>query len=637
MQRLVMPPPAANPRAPPPPAVSTSPPLAVPGAWRRCVLPVLAAAVLSACTAPPPGPPAAAAAKPANAANAAPPTLRVIAFNDFHGHLEPGNNTLPWPDPADPTKAVRLAAGGAAPLAGLITALRAGAANAVVVSAGDLIGATPLVSALFFHESTIDIANRIGLDLAIPGNHEFDAGKAELLRVIGPACRPAEAGSMLVSCPLGAREGARFPHFAANVTDTTTGRPLFPPSIVKTVGGPNGIRVGFVGAVTRTTPFIVVPSGVAGLRFGDEAAAINAEVARLEAEGVRAIVVVIHEGGETGDRGAPLEWNDTACPAPRGPVFEIAKKLSRQVDLVLSAHTHQGYRCVVDGVPVLQATSAGRGVSVADLVLDPTTGDIDRQRTVHRNLPVFNENSDAALKARIVAAEPAPFGAALAAAVPDAAVAARVAQYAAVAAPIANRPAGRIGGSFDRDGRTDASAGRLVADAQWAATRAPDRGGARFALMNPGGVRTNLPCRATPPCDVTYGQLFAMQPFGNSLVVMTLAGAELKALLESQARPGRPAPLFLIPSASLTYRWAANAPAGQRVQELRLDGRPVQPADELRFTVNSFLAEGGDGFPGFTRGRDRLGGPQDLDALVAWLSQPLPPAPVAEPRIGWVE
>jgi 5'-nucleotidase len=571
-------------------------------------------------------------------APAEPVKVRLIAFNDFHGNLESTGLTLPWPDPAQRDKAIRLAAGGAAHLAGTIQALRAGAAHSIVISSGDAIGGTPLISALFLHESTVDVMNRIGVDIAIPGNHEFDAGKDELLRVMGGGCRPNSADALTLSCPLGdtganRHPGARFPHFVANVT-TADGKTLFPPSIVKTVAG---VRIGFIGAVTKITPTIVVPSGVAGLRFGDEADAINAEAARLKAQGIQALVAVIHEGGDTGTPGLPLEWNDAGCPRPRGAIFDIANKLSPDIDVIFSAHTHQGYRCVVDGRPIMQATALGRGVSVADLVIDPKSGDVDRARTTHRNLPVFNERSDAKLRESIIAAEPEPFASALRSAKADTAVAERVAAYAQAAAPRAQRPVGRIGGAFERTAKTDASAGRLIADAQWLATRDAARGGAQFALMNPGGVRSDLRCagNAAPPCTVTYGDVFTMQPFGNNLMVMTLTGAQVKQLLEDQQRPGRSGPLLLIPSSSLTYRWVAKAEYGQRVQDLRLVGAPLNPMADYRFAVNSFLAEGGDGFVLLREGRNRLGGELDIDALTALLKTS--PAPDAVPRITWVE
>ena len=584
----------------------------------RLIATALCAVLLAGCATPPP---------------AEPVKLRLIAFNDFHGNLESTGLTLPWPDPAQRDKAVRLAAGGAASLAGTIQALRAGAANSIVISSGDLIGGTPLISALFLHESTVDVMNRIGVDIAIPGNHEFDAGQDELLRVLSGGCRPNTPEAPSLSCAFADRgephAGARFPLFAANVL-TARGQTLFPPSIVKTV---SGVRIGFIGAVTRITPTIVVPSGVAGLRFTDEADALNAEAARLQAQGIQALVAVIHEGGDTGTPGLPLEWNDAGCPQPRGAIFDIAKRLSPDIDVIFSAHTHQGYRCVVDGRPIMQATALGRGVSVADLVIDPRTGDVDRSRTTHRNLPVFNERSDARLREAIIAAEPEPYAAVLRSAQPDGAIAARVAAYASAAAPRAQKAVGRIGGAFERSARTDASAGRLIADAQWLATRAPERGGAAFALMNPGGVRSDLRCAGSepPPCTITYGEAFTMQPFGNSLTVLTLSGAQVRQMLEDQQRPGRTGPSFLIPSSSLTYRWAARAEHGQRVQDLRVSGVPLDPAADYRLTVNSFLADGGDGIVMLLNGRNKLGGELDIDALIALLKTSPSPDPV--PRI----
>jgi 5'-nucleotidase len=563
-----------------------------------------------------------------------PVTLRVVAFNDLHGHLQTAALNLPHPNPAstaaNPAPPLRVNVGGTAELAGLVKELRKGAPHSVVVSSGDAIGGTPLISAIFFHEATIDVMNRIGVDVAALGNHEFDAGAAELQRVLAGGCRAAQPGDIAMSCALGRHEGAKFPHLAANVLKAD-GTPLMAPSVVKTYGG---IKVGFIGAVTRGTPSIVVPSGVAGLRFTDEADAINAEAARLQAQGVQAIVATIHEGGF--NDAAQMEWNANSCPGRRGEIFEIEKRLSPAVDVVLSAHTHQGYACVMDGAskgrPVMQALSFGRGVSVLDLVLDPATGDVDRSKSVFRNLPVFNARTEAAHRELIIGQEPAPFAAALRAAQPDAGVAERVAAYAEKAKPLADRVVGRIGGAFDTAAnRGSSSAGRLIADAQHAATRAPDRGGARFALMNPGGVRAPLACRGTPPCEVTFGDVFTMQPFGNSLVVMTLTGAEIKQMLEDQQRAGRTNPSFLLPSKSLSYRWLAKAPYGQRVQDLRIDGQPVDPAAAIRFTVNSFMADGGDGLSMLRQGRERLGGELDIDALVAFLKTT--PSPSADERV----
>jgi 5'-nucleotidase len=219
---------------------------------------------------------------------------------------------------------------------------------------------------------------------------------------------------------------------------------------------------------------------------------------------------------------------------------------------------------------------------------------------------------------------------------PAPAVAQRVADYVAAAKPRAQRPVGRIGGAFERTARTDGSAGRLVADAQWQATRSPPLGGADFALMNPGGMRTDLRCPAAPPCDVTYGEVFAMQPFGNNLVVMTLSGAEIRQMLEDQQRPGRAQPHFLIPSSSMTYDWHARASHGSRVQNLRIGGASVDPARDYRLTVNSFMADGGDGVGTLVKGRQRVGGILDLDALVTHLLA-TNPSPDPVPRVRWVD
>ena len=564
-----------------------------------------------------------------------PVRLRVIAFNDFHGNLESGALTLSLPDPAQPGRSLRVPVGGAAALAGLVQTLRAGAPHSVVVSSGDAIGASPLVSKLFRHESTIEALNLIGLDVATVGNHEFDAGSAELQRVLAGGCAPNAASGMIRSCALHPYAGARFQVVTANV-ETGTGQPLFAPSWVRDYGG---VKVGFIGAVTRTTPSIVVPSGIIGLGFADEADAINRAAIALKAQGVNTLVATLHEGGEIGSVGQAADWNDASCPFFRGHIVATTRRISPDVGVLLTGHTHQGYRCILDGRPIVQATSYGRGVSVVDLELDPRTGRIDPQRTTSRNLPVLNERTPAEQREALAAAQAAPYDQVLRETRPVPAVAQHVASYAAVALQYTARDVGRIGGSFERGGRqagrTDSAAGRLVADAQLAATRDASHGAAQIALMNPGGIRTDLLCNSAPPCAVSYGEAFAMQPFGNSLVVMSLSGAELKALLESQQPAGRDNPSFLSPSSGLSYRWLAKAPAGQRVQGLQLNGVAIDVATDYRVTVNSFMAEGGDGFVGLRAGRQRLGGELDVDALVSFLATQ--PTPVAAARVEWME
>ncbi len=589
------------------------PPARGPALARTAALLAALALGLAACVAPRPEP----------AADRDPVRVRVLAFNDLHGYLEPGGLALRLADPRDPSAApLQVGAGGVAHLATLVRRLRGEVPHSVLVSSGDAIGASPLVSALFREEPTIEAMNAIGVDLAVVGNHEFDRGIAELRRLAAGGCHPGDA-SPLASCaaPEGRFGGARFPLFAANVLDQA-GRPVFAPSVVREF---DGVRVAFVGAVVRATPTIVSPAGVAGLRFEDEAESINREVDRLrEAQGIRAFVAVIHEGGAIDG-----DWNDPRCPGARGAVFAIADRLRPEVDAVLSAHTHQGYSCVRDapgnpGLRILQATSYGRGLSVLDLAIDRSSGDVLRPRTAARNLPVANGlGGDRAADA---VHPPVPA---------DPAVGAIVAHFAARAAPLARSEVGRISAAARRGDAGpggDSTLGRLVADAQLAATREPGRGGARIAFTNPGGLRADLGCAtAEAPCAVRFGDAFAAQPFGNSLVVMTLTGAQLRAALEQQfTGTNAERPRILQPSAGFTFSWRRDARDGARLVDARLDGEPLSPSADYRVTVNSFLAEGGDGFTVFRDGSRRLGGAQDVDALVDWLRS----APVVAPPRG---
>ncbi len=559
---------------------------------------------------------------------AGPVALRLIGINDFHGNLESTGLSLTLADPQGGDKPVRVPVGGAAGLSGLVKALRAGAPNSLMISGGDLIGAAPLVSSLFRHESTIEVMNRIGLDVSTVGNHEFDAGATELKRIVKGGCAENKPDSPVTSCASAPYAGARFTYLSANVLDAS-GQTLFPASVIKNV---QGIRVGVIGAVTRTTPSIVSPSGVAGLRFVDEADAINRAARHLKSQGVKVIVMTIHEGGEIGPPQKRGDWNDASCPDAHGPIFEIAKRVTKDVDVIFSAHTHQGYRCVADGRVIIQGTSYGRGVSVVDVSIDPKTKKVIPALTRSINLPVVNEHTDPALRERLAAALPAPYAEVLRNDKPDEAIAEQVARLAAAVAPQAQQPVGTIGGNFPRGGQTDSPAGRLIADSQLAATQAADMGGAQIAFMNPGGIRSNLECKGAPPCTATFGQVFTMQPFGNSLVVMTLSGVQLTALLESQQKPGALEPTLLQPSAGFTYTWQSDAPAGERVRDMQLNGTPIVPQEAYRVTVNSFMADGGDGFNVLTRGTARSGGGQDVDALVAYLKAG-ERAPISTPRV----
>ncbi|WP_199489956.1 bifunctional UDP-sugar hydrolase/5'-nucleotidase [Meiothermus sp. QL-1] len=513
-------------------------------------------------------------------------TVTVLAINDLHGALLPQNFSVP--DPNDRSRRVSIQAGGVEALATLVKEMRARNPHTVFVGAGDLIGATPLISALLADEPTIMALNRMGMAVSALGNHEFDKGLKELQRIQRGGCQEAYDPSR--ACRLGTYEGARFPYIAANVLDRATGRPLFPPYVVQRVGG---VEVAFVGAVLRGTPSIVPPSGIAGLDFTDEAEAINRVIPEIRARGVEAIVALVHEGGF-----AREPFDEPNCTSLSGPIVDIVRRLDRAVDVVVSGHTHRGYLCRVDGRLVTQADANGRLLTQIDLSIDPRTRDVVAARAA--NLVV-----DAARLAK------------------DPEMTALVNQARAIADPIANQPVARLAVEQIRREASPAgesALGNLIADAQLAATRDPAKGGAVVAFMNPGGIRADLPPNPSPNRTVTYGDLFTVQPFGNTLVVMTLTGTQIRALLEQQfdnPEPGRNRILQV--SQGFSYTWDARRPKGERVLSIRLNGQELLPDGRYRVTVNSFLAEGGDNFTVLREGTERVGGPLDLDALQAYL------------------
>jgi 5'-nucleotidase len=531
--------------------------------------------------------------EPASAAAPAPRQVRVrvLALNDFHGHLAPP----PGSSGEVRTGSTKLQAGGAAYLARHLATLRArDPQHTVVVAAGDLIGASPLVSALFHDEPTIEALNLAGLDLAAVGNHEFDEGTAEIKRMQSGGCHPVDG------CQDGTPfAGARFQYLAANVL-TEQGTPLFPAYALREF---DGVKVAFIGMTLEGTPEIVDGSGIAGLRFQDEVETVNALVPELKRQGARAIVVVVHEGGNQ-------SGTYDGCEGVSGPIVAISKGLDREVDALITGHTHQAYNCVLDGRRVTSAMSYGRLVTDLELVLDAATGDV--VETTAQNLPVTRDVEGA----------------------PE--VQSLVDRYDALAAPLRDRVIGRVTARLQQpNGRAwpsgESPLGNVIADAQLAATR---DAGAQVAFINPGGIRAELDAG-----DVTYGEAFSVQPFGNTLVTLTLTGAQLHTLLELQWQEGTGPMRIFAPSRGFSYTWKASAPVGQKVDpaSIRLDGQPVDPQGRYRVTVNSFLASGSDGFRVLAEGTERRGGMVDVDALEAWLKTHSPLTPPETHRITRVE
>lgn len=551
--------------------------------------------------------------------------VKVIGFNDLHGHLEPPRIAIAAP--GNGTATVPVPAGGAAHFATAVASLKAKNPAHLVVAAGDMIGATPLASALFLDEPTIEVLNAIGLDFLGVGNHEFDKGSAELVRMQQGGCaKHTLREPCQVSRPF---TGARFQMLAANVM-TAGGGTLFPATGMKTFRHGNAeVKVGVIGMTLKGTPQVVTPEGVKGLTFLDEAETANTHAARLREQGAAAVVVVVHEGGQTTGG-----YNDKSCPGLSGAIVAIMERLTPAVDVVVSGHTHQAYVCDYGRYnparPFL-LTSAGQYgtlLTEIDLQIDTRTRKVVAKSA--NNLIVQGEpfvNS----AGRTVTLSPLypTFD-------KDPKVAAIVENYTRAAQPLTRRVVGRISASVTRTpvASEETPMGNLIADAQLAATRAPERGGAQIALMNPGGVRADLVVPAGGG-DVTYGQLFTVQPFGNSLVVKSMTGAQLKRLLEQQFATIRRR--ILLPSAGFSYSYDTRLPAGQRVSNLRLQGQPVQDNASYRVTMNSFLATGGDGFTVFGEGADALGGALDVDALEAYLAANPGLAPPATNRITRID
>jgi 5'-nucleotidase len=514
-------------------------------------------------------------------------TVQILGLNDFHGNIEPPPGPQTW-FAAGERRQDRL--GGAARLGATLARLREGQANTITVAAGDLISASPLVSAHFLDEPTIMALNRLGLGLASVGNHEFDRGIAELRRMQQGGC---EKHTPREPCQLDRPfEGAQFTYLAANVFDEL-GRTLFPGTAIREFGG---VRIGFVGMTLKETGMLVSPAGTRGYTFADEAETANALAAELRAQGADTVVLLIHQGADVN----PV-YNSAECPELSGDILPILDRLDPRIRLVVSGHTHQAYVCrlpAADG-SMRTLTSAGRyGYFVTDirLTVDPAADEV--VAITAENRPVLEAAGEQ----------------------PD--IAALVERYAEATAPVAARVVGRIEGSLDWDGRdTDSPLGNLIADAQLAATRDPANGGAQISFINSGGVRT----RFTPAEDgsVTYGQIFALQPFGNTLVVLELSGADLKRLLEEQFTDASPAAIkqsLLIPSDGFGFAYDRTRPPGERIVAMTLEGRPVDPAGTYRVTVNNFLASGGDGFSVLPGARVVADVGQDLDALEAYIA-----------------
>ncbi len=548
------------------------------------------------------------AAKPPKPPKPTTVPVQLLSFNDYHGHIEPDASSATQATDGnvrDETGAF-VAAGGAAFLSTHLTNLRKGHPNSLTVAAGDLIGGSTFTSGVFHDEPSVETLNMMRLDVSSVGNHEFDEGVTELLRMQHGGCHPVEgcfqqdaAGNDIVY------PGARYKYLAANVVSETTGRSVLPATWVKSVGGQ---KIGFIGMTLEGTDSLVAPSGVAGWDFQDEIEAGNRAAAALKAKKVESIVVLLHEGGvQTGT------YN--ACDGISGPIVDIAKGLDPEIDALVTGHTHQPYNCSINdpsGAPrkVVSAFSFGRIITEMNLQISKATGDVVRETVTAQNHIVTRDAADPAVDAI-------------------------VAKWVAKADVSGNVPVGTVAEDIKRaflpppstsdDRAKESSLSNLIADAQLEST---SENGSQIAFMNAGGVRNDLLFASSDRGEgdgvVTYREAFNVQPFSNILQTYDMTGAQIEQVLEQQwvtGRPGGRPILRLGVSDGFTYEWSQAGAFGNKIDpaSIKLNGVTLSPTGTYRVTTSNFLADGGDSYLAFRNGTPRIGGKVDLDALIDFL------------------
>ena len=535
--------------------------------------------------------------------------LQLLAFNDYHGYLETDSNPGPGNVGSDP-------AGGGEFLSAKLNELRQGNKYSLTVAAGDLIGGSPFLSGLFHDEPSVESLNAMGVDVSSVGNHEFDEGVTELLRMQNGGCHPVD-GCYFPAQPYA---GADFSWLAANVVNDATGQTALPPYWITKI---QSVKVGFIGMTLEETDTLVAQAGIQGWNFLDEAETANALVPVLKAQGVEAIVVLLHEGGSQ----TPPPGDVDACVGISGPIVAINAALDPEIDALITGHTHLPYNCKLENRIVTSAYSFGRVVSELDLVLDKRTNDVRRDLSSAVNHPV--------IRAQLT---------------PDPAITAVIGKWKPIADVIGSQEVGQITGDIKRafigsteDRGSESDAGNMIADAQLWATQA---NGAQIAFMNPGGIRSDLlfAKSGNEAVDgiVTYAEAFTMQPFSNILMTFPMTGAQIIAVLEEQCQPSTASRPFLHLGVSngLTYDLsktiAAGVCTGITVENVQLNGVDLDPSATYIVTVNNFLADGGDNFTTF---RDvdpalRIGGGIDLDQLINYLGSEGPIDPPGTDRVN---
>jgi 5'-nucleotidase len=530
--------------------------------------------------------------------------VQVLAINDFHGALEP-------PAGANGRIGTVPAAGGVEYLATELATLKAANPNTVIVSAGDNFGGTPLLSSLFHDEGSVEALNLAGLEISAVGNHELDEGWWELYRMVKGGCHPTDG------CQDGTPyDGAKFTYLSANITLDPAkadpamvkaagirgkgARPLFMPSVVKTLGG---VRVGFIGLTLQDAPKIITPLSTRGLSFVPEVAAANTAARQLRRRGVNTIIVLTHNGGVV--RGN----NPDGCENLSQDITAIVNQMSSDIDVVVSGHSHTAYNCTVGGKLLTSAASLGRVITDIDLRIDRKSGRVVAKQA--HNVVVSREVEGSA------------------------AVRALIDRYKPLAAKVGGRMVGTITATLPRafNQSGESALGDVLADGMLDMALNTPGAKADVAFMNPGGIRGDL--AATPgqsPSPVSYAQLFDVLPFGNVVMVKTMTGEQLVALLEQQFERDR----ILQVSKGFTYTYDRSRPAGQRVDRasVQIDGVTVVPTEAYRIATIDFLWNGGDGFDVLANnGTDPVTVGTDVDVFAAYLAKHSPVMPGPQDRI----
>ncbi|WP_369145539.1 bifunctional UDP-sugar hydrolase/5'-nucleotidase [Streptomyces sp. R44] len=535
--------------------------------------------------------------------------VQLLSFNDLHGNLEPpaGSSGQVTRTKEDGTTE-KIDAGGVEYLATHLRQAREGNRYSITAAAGDMIGASPLLSGLFHDEPTIHALNDLDLDVTSVGNHEFDEGARELARMQNGGCHPT-AGCFGAEKGFEPFEGADFPYLAANVTNEKTGRPILDPYFV---WEKDGVKIGFIGVTLEGTPNVVTAEGVKGLKFGDEVETINKYTKILERKGVKSIVALVHEGGMPASSSVNYNCDgdgDGEGEGVSGAIVDIAKNVSPQVDALVTGHTHQAYVCSIPdpaGNPrlVTSASSFGKLYTDTTLTYDRATKDIVRTAVASANHVVTRDVPKAEDISQLIA------------------------DWKDLAAPIANRPQGWIAADINGRGSTayEKPLGDVIADAQLEGLAPADKGGAQLALMNPGGIRADLVYKASGSEGdgvVTYGESFTVQPFTNMMNVVDLTGANLITALKQQVSGSNLNSIKILQvSKGLTYTLDMTKTGADRVVDgtIKLNGEAIDPSKTYRVAMNEFLAGGGDGFGALATGKNKLVGASDLDVFNAYLA-----------------